>query len=115
MDHLISTKKHYHFFKNVTIKLGHSDWRVRFCHDNYCWIKDKRIDIDMDYHGDIRQIILHEIAHIDTAKYCNQKHTPSFWKHLKDLNVRFLNGELDENQKRHMEYMSSGYYSIKYK
>jgi len=108
-------KKYYHFFKNVTIQLGHPDWKIRFCNDNYCWKDKKRIDIDVSYDGDVRQIILHEIAHIDTAKYCNQKHNPFFWKHLEDLIKKFLKCELDEHQKRHREYTTNGYYSIIYK
>lgn len=34
------------FFKNVMIKLGHYEWSIRFCNDNYCWHKHKRIDIE---------------------------------------------------------------------
>lgn len=103
------------FFNNVIIKLGHYDWSIRFCNDNYCWIKDKRIDIDPTYNGDVRQIILHEIAHIGTAKYCNQKHNPAFWKHLTYLTRKFLKKDLDEHQKKHMMFMSNGFYAMCYK
>lgn len=103
------------FFNNVIIKLGYYDWTIRFCNDNYCWIKNKRIDVDIDQKGDIYQMILHEIAHIDTAKYCNQKHNPTFWKKLEYLTWKFLKHDIDENQKRHKQFMSNGYISIKYK
>ena len=63
----------------------------------------------------LRQIILHEIAHIDTAKYCNQKHNPAFWKHLSYLTWRFLRQDIDNNQKRHQDFMSVGYHSLYYK
>ena len=65
--------------------------------------------------GDIRQIILHEIAHIDTAKYCNQRHNPQFWKRLEYLTNKFLKKGLDKHQLKHKEYMTNGYYSLKYK
>jgi len=104
-----------HFFKNVMIRLGHHGWTVKFCNDNYCWIKDKEITIDLKYNGDVRQIILHEIAHISTAKYCNQKHNPAFWKHLSYLTWKFLKQDLDSNQKRHRQFMSNGYHALCYK
>lgn len=102
------------FFKNVIIRLGHYGWNINFCNSCYCWLPHKRIDINLNYGGDIRQIILHEIAHIDTAKYCNQKHNPQFWKRLEYLVRKFLKSDLDKYQKKHREYMSSGYYSLKY-
>jgi len=108
-------KKLYHFFKNVTIRLGYSDWKIHFCNDNYCWKRIKTIDINPNYDGDPRQIILHEIAHIDTARFCNQKHNPSFWKRLENLNRKFLHCDLDSHQIEHKKYMSEGFYSLKYK
>jgi len=96
------------------VQLGHSDWTIRFCDDNYCWVNKKRIDVNLDYNGDVRQMILHEIAHIDTAKFCNQKHNPSFWKHLDMLTKKYLKKELDKNQINHKRYMSNGIYSIVY-
>ena len=100
------------------IKLGYHGWTLNFCNDCYCWINKKRIDIDLSYGGDgadVRQIILHEIAHIDTAKYCNQKHNPQFWKRLEYLIHKFLKCELDEHQQHHKKWMSNGYYKICYK
>lgn len=108
-------KYYLHFFNNVIIRLGHYGWAIRFCKDNYCWLGSKRIDVDLSYDGDPRQIILHEIAHIDTAKYCNQKHNPAFWKRLGYLTHKFLNQDLDENQKRYKLFMSDGFVSLKYK
>ena len=68
------------FFKAVMLDQRLYGWTLRLCSDCYCWQNQKRIDVDIDYDGDLRQIILHEIAHISTAKYSNQKHTPEFWK-----------------------------------
>jgi len=104
-----------HFFYNVMIKLNYHGWRINFCNDYYCWIGKKRIDIDITYNGDVRQIILHEIAHINTAKYCNQKHNPAFWKRLEYLTQRFLGRNLDKQQKEHKKFMTTGCYSLCYK
>ena len=106
---------YYSFFKNITTQLGYYDWTLCFCNDNYCWINQKRIDVDLNYDGDIRQIILHEIAHIDTAKYCNQKHNPSFWKRLEYLTMKYLKRDLDKNQKNHKKYMTIGRISLIYR
>ena len=110
----MNKEKAQSFFENVIVKLGHYDWTINFCNDYYCWHFYKRIDVSLNYNGDIRQIILHEIAHIDTAKYCNQKHNPQFWKRLEYLTRKFLKDNLDKHQKKHKEYMSLGYYSLKY-
>jgi len=99
------------------IRLGYYDWslNVKPGHDSYCWRRSKRIDIGLDYGGDIRQIILHEISHIDTARFCNQKHNPTFWKRFDYLCWKFLRQSPDEIQCRHKKWQSNGYYSIKYK
>lgn len=106
----MSDKELIHFFKNVIINLGHYDWNIKFCNDNYCWFHNKTINIDKRYKGDIRQIILHEIAHIGTAKYCNQKHNPEFWKHLEYLTRKFLKKDLDQQQINHKKFISNGIY-----
>lgn len=96
------------------IYLGYHDWKINFNGDNYCWINKKTITIDLEYNGDVRQIILHEIAHINIARYCNQKHNPQFWKHLEYLTWKFLKKNLDSNQIRHKKWMSNGHYSLCY-
>ena len=107
----------FHFFRNVMIRLGHHGWSLdlRDGHDSYCWINQKKIVIGIDYEGDLRQIILHEIAHIDTAKYCNQKHNPQFWKRVEYLVRKFLKTTLDENQLQHRRWCSNGFYGIVYR
>lgn len=104
-----------HFFNNVMMFLGHHNWQVEFCKDSYCWEYRKTITINTEYDGDLRQIILHEIAHIRTAKYCNQKHNPQFWKHLEYLIWKFLKTKLDKNQIIHKSFMTEGYYGLCYK
>ena len=103
------------FFKNVMAQLGYYEWNIQFCSDSYCWVKQKKITVDENYPGDIRQIILHEIAHINTAKYCNQKHNLDFWKRLSYLTRKFLKNDLDQEQKNHREYFSIGFYNLSYK
>ena len=107
----------HHFFKNVMLHFNHYRWvlSLKEGHDSYCWINQKRIDIGVAYEGDLRQIILHEIAHIDTAKYCNQKHNPNFWKRVEYLVWKFLKTDLDENQLVHKRGSNSdGFYGIIY-
>jgi len=106
-----------HFFKNVTIFLGYYDWKIYFSYDcgNYCWISNELICICLRYSGDIKEIILHEIAHIDTANYCNQKHNPAFWKKMEYLVQRFLKTDLSSDQKAHKKHMSEGYFRVIYK
>ncbi len=106
----------HHFFNNTMMVLGYHGWtlNLRSGSDSYCWIKSKRIDIGMDYDGDIRQIILHEIAHIDTARFCNQKHNFSFWTRMEYLCQRFLHKQLDASQQRHRQWVSRGFYSVAY-
>lgn len=110
-----SYKKEIQFFKNVMMFLGHHNWNIEFINDSYCWKHKTIITIDVNYNGDLLQIILHEIAHINTARFSNQKHNPQFWKHLKYLTEKFLKKELDDNQINHKKFMTDGYYSLKYK
>jgi len=106
--------KFIHFFKNVCIYLNIHDWKIEFNGDNYCWKHKKTITIDPDYDGDVRQIILHEITHIQIAKFSNQKHNPQFWKHLEFLTKKFLKKDLDRHQIKHKKYMGKGIYKLCY-
>lgn len=44
------------------IDLNHQGWTINLYDgsDSYCWQSQKRIDIGINYNGDLRQIILHE-------------------------------------------------------
>ncbi len=103
--------KYIHFFNNVMMYLRIYNWKIEFSTDNFCWKNKKVITINTNYEGDIKQIILHEIAHINTARFCNQKHTPQFWKHLEFLTEKFLKKGLDKNQIYHRKFMTNGYYN----
>ena len=112
----MATSQHFfqQFFKDVCINERIHDYTLNFCCDSYCWQKAKRIDIDWNYDGDLRQIILHEISHISTARFSNQKHTPEFWKYLEYLCHKYLKQGLDENQLRHKLFASHGFCSLIY-
>jgi uncharacterized HAD superfamily protein len=77
-------------------------------------MESKTINLGMDYVGDTRQILLHEIAHIGTARFCNQKHNEQFWRHLEELVRRWLKQELDEHQQRHKLATGGGIYAVCY-
>jgi hypothetical protein len=102
------------FFRDVCINERIDDWKLNFTTDSYCWIDKKLIDVDWSYDGDLRQIILHEIAHISTCKYSNNKHTQAFWKYNEYLCRKYLREELDLNQQRHREFQGKGIYSLIY-
>jgi len=114
----MTDKEIRHFFSNVMNRLGYYDWtlRLREGHDSYCWSQHKRIDIGRDYYGDIRQIVLHEIAHIGTDRFCNSAHTADFWKRLEYLLWKFVGQPLDEMQTTHKNWTShfDGYYRVVY-
>ena len=103
-----------HFFKNVLMYLNIHDWEIEFNGDNYCWRHKKTITINPNYSGDVRQIILHEIAHIGIARFSNQKHSPQFWRHLECLTKRFLKKDLDKYQVEHKRFMGIGIYRLCY-
>ncbi len=107
---------HYYqqFFRDVCHNERIYGWTLNFTTDSYCWLKDKRIDVDWSYDGDLRQIILHEISHITTAKFSNQKHTPAFWKLMESYCRKYLRQGLDENQQRHKQFAGKGIYSLIY-
>lgn len=109
-------KQIQHFFNTVMIKMNYHGWllNIKPGHDSYCWINLRRIDIGTEYTGNIRQILLHEIAHIGTARFCNQKHNAQFWKHLKGLMWYWIKQPLDINQLRHKRSTGGGIYAICY-
>jgi len=112
----MSSRQIQHFFNNAMVVLGHHGWKLEMgdWSDSYCWVKSRKITLGLKYDGDIRQILLHEIAHIDTCRFSNNRHTPAFWKRLEYLVRRFLRTGLDEHQMRHRKYQSEGIYALCY-
>jgi len=104
-----------HFFNNVMIRLGYYDWKLKFTDDSFCSKNRKLITISRKVKNK-KQMILHEIAHIGTCRFCNQKHNFKFWKHFDDLRRRFLpNEEIDVIQLGHKEFASKGIYRLVYR
>ena len=102
------------FFNNIMISLCYYDWKIKITNDSYCNINKKIITINKNCKN-MYQMILHEIAHIGTCRFCNQKHNPTFWKHFKDLLYRFLpNSYICTEQLNHKKYMTIGIYSKVY-
>jgi len=97
------------------IRLGYYDWKIKFRNDSFCSKNQKLITISSKVKNK-KQMILHEIAHIGTCRFCNQKHNYKFWKHFADLMRRFLPDEkIEEIQLNHRRFATEGRYSLVYK
>ena len=110
------TKKLRHFFNNVLIRLSLYGWQLRLDNssEGFCWKSRKIIDVGINYRYP-KELILHEIAHVLTCRFCNQKHNFTFWKTFDDLVRRFLpNHVVSEAQVRHRFYATEGFYSRVY-
>jgi hypothetical protein len=104
------------FFKNVLLCLNIYNWTIRWVPNNsegYCWKRRKLIDLGEEVE-DKKHLLLHEIAHIFTCRFCNNKHTVEFWKCYDDLRRRFLPGEDSLYQGEHRKFMGKGFYSLVY-
>ena len=94
-----------HFVNDVLMRLGHHGWHVKqVSHsvEGYCWKSRKILEIGMAGPCPER-LALHEIAHIRTSKWCNNRHDYGFWFAYDDLLRRFLdpqglNGEEREDR-----------------
>ena len=105
-----------HFFRNVLICLSLYNWSIRWVPNSlegYCWKIRKVIDLGEDVE-DKKHLLLHEIAHIFTCRFCNNKHTAEFWRSYDDLRRRFLSGEDSFSQVVHRKFVGDGFYSLVY-
>jgi len=69
-------KKAEHFFNNIKIRLGYYDWQLAenaVPKEGMCHHHNKTITIGNEV-KDYKYLILHEIAHIDTCRFCNHPH-----------------------------------------
>ena len=85
-------KQLLHFFNNVTIRLCIYDWKLVFINNSsegQCHIREKTIYIGLCYNNH-KELLLHEIAHIGTCRFCNNGHHIAFWKRFEDLMRKFL-------------------------
>lgn len=110
-------KRYEHFFRNVMAWKRVYGWTLNWVERNsegYCWHKKKRIDIGIET-ADVRQLILHEIAHIQTCRFCNNKHSWEFWREFDRLMRKFLPGKKwSDSQMLHFSYVCNGYCRLCY-
>lgn len=101
----------HYFFKNVMFALGHYGWELKLddSKEGYCWKKAKRIDLGIN-NSDVKSLLLHEIAHIDTCRFMNNAHWITFWKRYEGLMRKFLPGNVP--QARYNEDV--GYFGLCY-
>jgi len=60
--------------------------------------------------SDWQNLVIHEISHIDTCRFCNNKHHISFWRRYEELMRKFLPDKALD--KRYNEDV--GYFSVSY-
>ena len=84
------------FFAMVMRDLGHMGWRIEWYKDDsregYCWRTLKKIDLGPAAE-DLKDLILHEIAHVDTCLNDNDKHGPDWLQRFQELRDRYYPGE----------------------
>lgn len=108
----MTEKEICHFFKNIICRLGYCGWKLKIVYNSsegYCWKGRRVIDIGID-NRDCKNLLLHEISHIDTCRFCNNKHHIEFWRRYEDLIRRFLPDGIPSN--RYNEDV--GYFEIGY-
>jgi len=113
------TNKFVSFGKNILHYCGHYDWSFNFIKDSsegYCWCSSKILDIGLKGTDiNIKSLILHEISHIGTARFCNNKHNRSFWVKRLNLGYKFLKNYFPEWELLlYNLYFKTGFYSIDY-
>lgn len=107
-----SSKGIAHFFKNVMNVLKYYGWILRMVaksSEGFCWRDTKTLDVGENAKN-CKRLLLHEIAHINTSRFCNNKHNLIFWRRYEDLLRRFL--PKTEIEKRYHENI--GYYKVCY-
>ncbi len=89
------------FFTEVMRSLKKKGWLLRWMKsDAYCWRERKVIDIcPMDSESACKQMLLHEIAHIDIVEVGNQ-HTARFFERVTELTQQYLGQGLDKYQQK---------------
>lgn len=113
----VSKKEIVHFFNRILLYLGEYGWRLNIVpnsSEGYCWKARKVIDAGADS-KDIKQLIIHEAAHIRTCRFCNNKHSQEFWREFDRLMLKFLPGvEMNESNRLHRQHMADGFNRLCY-
>lgn len=94
------------FFERVMADLGHEGWTIRWCKsDAYCWRSKKVIDLWPDESEfECKQLLLHEIAHIDVVPEGGNQHTLELFAWQKKLSERYMGVSLSPGQVRFMAF-----------
>ncbi len=112
-------KELLHLWGNVREQLNLYGWRLNImpqATEGYCWKKSKALDVGLMCRGGPKELLIHEIAHIRTARFNNNKHTWDFWKMFVDYMYRFLPGQvISEGEILHMKYGNNGTNSLFYR
>lgn len=81
------------FFYKVIKDLNHQDWELEWYKEEspegYCWHSSKKINIG-PANRNVKLLMLHEIAHIDTCLELNNKHSKEFWDKYDELRKKYL-------------------------
>lgn len=91
------------FFKKVLEDLDLQDWKLEWYKEEspegYCWHHNKTIKIGPASEN-VKLLMLHEIAHIDTCLELNNKHSKEFWDKYDSLREKYLPGvDISESEK----------------
>lgn len=106
-----------HFFRNVLICLNIHGWRLRWIRnssDGCCWRRLKVIDIGEKWMYK-KEMVIHEVAHIRTCRFCRGNHTQDFWWEFDRLMRKFLPFDhLSEFTLSYRRIMSKENYSVRW-
>lgn len=104
-----------HFFNRVKIYLSLYNWDIKFIdnqQEGYCYKERKTIEIGLKNRNP-KELILHELCHAYTSRFCNNKHDHAFLKELLLLRQKFLGKNFHSNyDKNFINYPSI--YALKY-
>jgi len=104
-------KKVHHFFNNIKIRLGFYDWQLKedaVPTEGMCYHNSKTITIGNKV-KDYKYLILHEIAHINTCRFCNNAHNPQFWKEFECLLRKYLKRNLKNKDAKWRDFCLKGF------
>lgn len=106
----MADRKLSHFFNNVMIRLSYHGWHLKIDNssEGYCWVKQKKITLGIKYKKP-KELLLHEIAHINTSRFCNNRHNKSFWKRYEYLMYKFSTDKATVRYNEHIGFYKKCY------
>ena len=88
----MNKRKYELFFYNVIRDLGFFGWKLEWydkSSEGYCWRNRRVINIGPE-NANIKRLMLHEIAHINTCLNTNVPHCSEFWLRFEKLLNKYL-------------------------